>query len=41
VEYNVGGVVYRRESILTAEEVKKRNYEWCLWKILSRFLIIE
>ncbi len=39
VEYSVDGVVYRRERIVTAGAVGKKDYSWCLQKVLARFLI--
>lgn len=39
VNYLVDGEVYRREEIVTAGEVKKRNAAWCAEQIWKRFLI--
>lgn len=39
VEYSVGGVVYRREKILTKEAVEEIDLEWCAEQILKRFLL--
>lgn len=39
VEYSVGDVVYRRETILTKESVDAIDLEWCAMQILKRFLL--
>lgn len=41
VEYSVDGVVYLRESIVTADTVEKIDFTWCLRQILRRFLWVE
>lgn len=39
IEYIVDGVVYRRESIVTADSVERIDLSWCAGQILSRFLM--
>lgn len=38
ITYSVEGIVYRRESIVTASSVSEIDFEWCLRQILTRFL---
>ncbi len=40
VEYRVGDVVYRRESIVTQEAVAEIDLEWCLRRILEKYFSI-
>ena len=41
VPYSVDGVTYRTEEIVTKEGVEKIDFQWCLWQILGRFLVLE
>lgn len=37
--YNVNGTVYRKESIVTANNVEQIDFDWCLEMIWERFLL--
>jgi len=41
VEYLVGGVVYRRDVIVTVNSVEKIDLEWCAGQIIKRFFCIK
>ena len=41
IEYSVDGVVYFRESIVTADTVERIDFSWCLRQIVRRFLRAE
>ena len=41
IDYCVDGVVYRRETVVTADSVEAIDPQWCLRQILNRFLCLR
>lgn len=41
VEYKVDGKVYKRQLVVTKDEIKRIDLEWCFRQILERFLLVR
>lgn len=41
IDYMVDDTIYKREMIVTADEVEAVDMEWCAWQVLERYLLIR